>query len=173
VPSLSYRPERIQVPKSSETRAGLEKALSKNVMFSHLERDQLSQIFAAMFEVKYNANDLVYRQGMLPSLLRFRLHSLVYRTAGDEGDNFYVVDKGECDVYAIKAGVSQHVAAYEVGSAFGELALIYDSPRASTVKVLLSPRLFDYVSKVFVGKNRCYIVGNRPCGFSFHSNGMN
>jgi hypothetical protein len=46
-----------------ETREGLERALSKNIMFSHLEGDQLAQIFAAMFEVKYLASDIVFRQG--------------------------------------------------------------------------------------------------------------
>jgi cAMP-dependent protein kinase regulator len=45
-----------------------------------------------------------------------------------------VLEKGECDVYAMKAGVSQHVAVYAEGEAFGELALIYDSTRTSTVR---------------------------------------
>lgn len=76
MPSLSYRPENIQVPKSSETRAGLEKALANNVMFSHLERDQLSQIFSAMFEVKYSASDIVFRQG-IPHSLASCLHILI------------------------------------------------------------------------------------------------
>lgn len=105
------------VPKSLETRANLDKALSSNIMFSHLEADQLSQIFAAMFEVRFKANEIVFRQG-------------------DEGDRFYVIERGECDVYAMKPGgtSTQHVAQYISGSAFGELALIYDCPRISTVK---------------------------------------
>lgn len=104
-----------EVPKSPEIRTGLEIALSNNIMFSHLERDQLSKIFSAMFEVKYNASETIFRQG-------------------DEGDKFYVVEKGECDVFTLQAGEPQHVAAHIAGSAFGELALIYGSPRSSTVK---------------------------------------
>lgn len=64
------------------------------------------------------------------------------KTTGEDGDKFYVVEQGECDVFSTKSGVSQHVAALIAGSAFGELALIYGSPRTATVKVSIS--LFNY-----------------------------
>lgn len=130
--SKTFIPE---IPKSIETRAGLEKALANNIMFSHLEGDQLSKIFSAMFEVKYNASDIVFRQGRHSSFLSFLTS---YTRIGDEGDRFFVLEQGECDVFTMKSGVSQHVAAYIAGSAFGELALIYGSPRMSTVKVTIN-----------------------------------
>jgi cAMP-dependent protein kinase regulator len=59
------------------------------------------------------------------------------KCTGDEGDNFYVVDDGEADIFVSKAKDSnpQLVASVGKGGSFGELALIYGSPRAATVKV--------------------------------------
>jgi len=51
--------------------------------------------------------------------------------SGDEGDNFYVIDSGEVDVFVN----NQNVLTIPCGGSFGELALIYGTPRAATVKV--------------------------------------
>ena len=64
---------------------------------------------------------------------------------GDEGDLFYVVEEGKLDVMvttnAIDAGddgsSSREVQVgvpYVSGSSFGELALMYGSPRAATIR---------------------------------------
>lgn len=60
---------------------------------------------------------------------------------GDQGDFFYVVEKGVFDVYVNPAGSVQagpdglgnKVATIEPGGSFGELALMYNAPRAATV----------------------------------------
>lgn len=49
---------------------------------------------------------------------------------GDPGDKFYIVEKGECSVFVN----DNEVARIEPTGAFGELALLYNSPRAATVK---------------------------------------
>ena len=49
---------------------------------------------------------------------------------GDEGDNFYVVDDGTFEVYINGNKVVEITA----GGSFGELALMYNTPRAATVK---------------------------------------
>jgi cAMP-dependent protein kinase regulator len=62
-------------------------------------------------------------------------------TQGDQGDYFYVVEKGTFDVYVNPAGSLQpgpdglgdKVATIEPGGSFGELALMYNAPRAATV----------------------------------------
>ena len=59
-----------------------------------------SDIFDAMFTVKYNAGDTIINQGMsydLEILIHFPTLSLSY-ILGDEGDNFYVIDSGEVEV---------------------------------------------------------------------------
>jgi len=72
-------------PKSPETLQALEAALSTNVLFAHLEEDERRQVFDAMAEVRFAAGDTIIQQG-------------------DEGDNFYVVDQGECEVWISKDG---------------------------------------------------------------------
>jgi cAMP-dependent protein kinase regulator len=60
---------------------------------------------------------------------------------GDQGDFFYVVEKGAFDVHVNPAGsiqsgadgLGQKVATIESGGSFGELALMYNAPRAATV----------------------------------------
>lgn len=62
-------------------------------------------------------------------------------TQGDAGDYFYVVEKGSFHVYVNKAGhltsgaegMGNNVGTIEAGGSFGELALMYNAPRAATV----------------------------------------
>jgi cAMP-dependent protein kinase regulator len=60
---------------------------------------------------------------------------------GDQGDYFYVVEKGSFDVYVNPSGtlasgpegLGSKVGTIESGGSFGELALMYNAPRAATV----------------------------------------
>ena len=52
-------------------------------------------------------------------------------TQGDKGDYFYVVERGELDV--VIDGVK--VVTMRRGQSFGEIALLYNSPRKATVRV--------------------------------------
>ncbi|XP_006108722.3 cAMP-dependent protein kinase type I-beta regulatory subunit-like, partial [Myotis lucifugus] len=76
-------------------------------------------IFDAMFPVTHIAGETVIQQG-------------------DEGDNFYVVDQGEVDVYVN----GEWVTNISEGGSFGELALIYGTPRAATVKAKTDLKLW-------------------------------
>ena len=52
---------------------------------------------------------------------------------GEKGDNFYVVSSGEFAAYLKAVGDDKPVKTYGVGGSFGELALMYNCPRAATV----------------------------------------
>jgi len=58
--------------------------------------------------------------------------------SGDEGDNFYVIDSGEVEVYVNNTMVLN----ISEGGSFGELALIYGTPRAATVKAKTDVKLW-------------------------------
>lgn len=107
------------VPKDYKTMAALSKAIEKNVLFSHLDDNERSDIFDAMFPVVHKAGEVIIQQG-------------------DEGDNFYVLDQGEVDVYVN----GQHVTTIAENGSFGELALIYGTPRAATVKAKTDVKLW-------------------------------
>jgi len=99
------------VPKDYKTMAALSKAIAKNVLFSHLDENERSDIFDAMFPVNALPGEVIIQQG-------------------DEGDNFYIIDTGEVEVYVN----GEKMVTIGEGGSFGELALIYGLPRAATVK---------------------------------------
>ncbi|EGG24224.1 protein kinase A regulatory subunit [Cavenderia fasciculata] len=113
-------------PKTAEAQLRLKQALQRNILFNHLEDEERNTIFSAMVEVHYKENDLIIKQG-------------------DQGDNFYVVDDGICDIYVTKdpntfPGI--HVMEVRTGGSFGELALIHGTPRAATVIARTNVRLW-------------------------------
>jgi CRP-like cAMP-binding protein len=61
-----------------------------------------------------------------------------YYLLGDpNGDTFYVVDEGECDIFVESEGERKLVQHVTPGGSFGELALIYNTARAASVIVSL------------------------------------
>lgn len=86
------------------------------VLFSHLEESSLREIVDAFYPM-----DVV------------KDHSLIVQ--GDEGDRFYIVDSGDFDALISRNdGPAVKVAEYSAGGSFGELALMYNAPRAATVR---------------------------------------
>lgn len=110
-------------PKTQEQVNRLRTAVSHNFLFSHLDDEQSNQVLGALQERKVPAKDVrVIVQG-------------------EAGDYFYVVETGSFDIYVSKAGhvepgpdgMGSKVAVSGPGSSFGELALMYNAPRAATV----------------------------------------
>jgi len=107
------------VPKDYKTMTALSRAISKNLLFSHLDDNERSDIFDAMFAVHRHAGEIIIQQG-------------------DVGDNFYVIDQGDVEVYVSM----EYVSTISEGGSFGELALIYGTPRAATVKAKTDVKLW-------------------------------
>ena len=57
------------------------------------------------------------------------------RVTGDRGDNLYIVESGSFDIFVKDGNKQRKVAHRGDGTAFGELALMYNAPRAATVTV--------------------------------------
>ena len=52
---------------------------------------------------------------------------------GDKGDSLYIVAEGSFDCFKVIGGEDKYLKTYEKGEAFGELALMYNAPRAATI----------------------------------------
>lgn len=132
-------------PKTPEQLARLKKAMEGNFLFSHLDEEQSALILGALQEkpipkagikVSLHANTPFFPRRHM--LRQFAFQVIVQ---GDTGDYFYVVEKGRFDVYVNKAGslqrgpdgLGEKVTTIEAGGSFGELALMYNAPRAATV----------------------------------------
>ncbi|KAH7643462.1 protein kinase, cAMP-dependent, regulatory subunit type 1 isoform X1 [Dermatophagoides farinae] len=121
------------VPKDDKTMASLSKTVEKNVLFQHLDGNQRTDVFNAMFPVHHKAGEYIMRQG-------------------DEGDNFYIIDEGTVEVYVN----DQLVTTVSEGGSFGELALIYGTPRAATIQAKTDVKLWaidrDTYRRILMGQ---------------------
>ncbi|KAJ1619092.1 cyclic nucleotide-binding-like protein [Pavlovales sp. CCMP2436] len=109
--------------KPADVRAKLKAKVASNFLFSGLDAEQLETLLDAMFEASFAPGATVIEQGA-------------------EGDNFYVIYAGECDVFLSKAGVQSKVLHCVEGDSFGELALLYNAKRAATVKAASACSLY-------------------------------
>ncbi|CAK0849075.1 unnamed protein product, partial [Prorocentrum cordatum] len=89
----------------------LKAVLTRSFMFSALEPNDLNIVVGAMKEVPVSVDESVFDQG-------------------DAGDFLFVIESGKFD--CVKDDVV--VKTCEAGDVFGELALLYNCPRAATVR---------------------------------------
>jgi cAMP-dependent protein kinase regulator len=109
--------------KSDDQISRLKTAVSGNFLFSHLDDEQAAQVLGALHEKPIPAKGIKVIQ------------------QGDVGDYFYVVERGTFDIYvnpsgkveAGEDGLGAKVGTVGPGGSFGELALMYNAPRAATV----------------------------------------
>ncbi|GJJ73626.1 cAMP-dependent protein kinase regulator [Entomortierella parvispora] len=103
------------IPKTPEQRKRIELSIASNFLFKNLDEDQHEDVVNAMAEKRFRSRENVIEQGAV-------------------GDFFYVVETGTLDVFVAKNGnAAEKVFEYGPGGSFGELALMYNGPRAATV----------------------------------------
>jgi len=113
-------------PKSEDQKRRIHATLKGNFLFASLEEGDYKLILDAFFETRVGAGDVIMRQG-------------------EQGDNFYVVESGE---YEIKVS-GDIVGVAENGGYFGELALMYNCPRAATVQARCDGLLWALDQRTF------------------------
>ncbi|KNC50440.1 cAMP-dependent protein kinase regulatory subunit, partial [Thecamonas trahens ATCC 50062] len=97
--------------KPAASAAAIAKVLATNILFKDLREDLMQEVIDAMFEKKVRAGTELIKQG-------------------DTGDYFYILGRGVVEVFVSGA----NVLTIEKGGSFGELALLYNAPRAATCK---------------------------------------
>ena len=114
--------------KNPEQEMSIFNILSQSILLKHLEAGPSQIITKAMFKRDVAEGEVVMKQG-------------------EDGDNFYIIDTGTADIYVagldpITPEDSEGVQTSDYGGrvqiagpadSFGELALMYNSPRAATV----------------------------------------
>ncbi|KAF0693137.1 Aste57867_15857 [Aphanomyces stellatus] len=81
------------------------------LLFEATTDDEMDQVVSVMTDMRVKAGDVIIRQN-------------------DHGDKFFVLESGTCEFLVNDI----HVGDVAAGGHFGELALIYDAPRAATVR---------------------------------------
>uniref|UniRef100_F7GCF2 cAMP-dependent protein kinase type II-alpha regulatory subunit n=1 Tax=Ornithorhynchus anatinus TaxID=9258 RepID=F7GCF2_ORNAN len=114
---------RVVHPKTDEQRCRLQEACKDILLFKNLDQEQLSQVLDAMFERKVKPQEHVIDQG-------------------DDGDNFYVIERGLYDILVSRESEDRCVGRYDNHGSFGELALMYNTPRAATIVAITEGALW-------------------------------
>ena len=116
----------VKIEKSPAEKQSILNTLASCVLFKHLEGTQLDTLADAMEMKTFQEGELIIQQG-------------------DDGDFFYVVDKGVIDCYKDE----KKIYTYQNEGQFGELAIMYNAPRAATCKARTQASLWALERKAF------------------------
>lgn len=103
-------------PKSDTTKDRLRTRLLQAFMFNALDEKELAIVIDAIQEVQCKVGDVVIKEG-------------------DAGDCMYVLEEGALNCTKVFKGNTEptQLKVYQPGEGFGELALLYNAPRAATI----------------------------------------
>jgi CRP-like cAMP-binding protein len=104
--------------------------LKQMVLFHNLDSLELIQLSKFVDHKFYNEGDLVIAEGEM-------------------GDSLFVVKKGQFKAFALREEVEQHIATFNVGDSFGELALLDKQPRSASVMALTDGELLEFTKENF------------------------
>ena len=104
------------IPKNDEQMNRIKGKIISSFIFSSLEKKDLDIVINAMEEKRYKLDDKVIIQG-------------------EDGDCLYIVETGSLKCYKTfnSDNTPKLLKTYEPGDSFGELALLYNCPRAATI----------------------------------------
>jgi cAMP-dependent protein kinase regulator len=104
------------IPKPEETKQKIRNRLLESFLFSNLDEKDLVIVIDAMEEKIFEEGQTVIQQG-------------------DDGAELFLVGEGTLECFRVmkKGEEPTKLKEYEHGEAFGELALLYNAPRAATI----------------------------------------
>lgn len=101
-------------PKSDDQKERIKAVLQKSFLFSALDSKDFDIVIGAMVEKNCEKDTRIIEQG-------------------DDGDCLFVVESGQMNCFKKTDGEEKMVKVCQAGDAFGELALLYNCPRAASV----------------------------------------
>lgn len=134
----------VVIPKDKDQKKRILDKINQNIFLKGLSDEDKDIIIDAMKELKKKKGEIVIRQG-------------------DPGDEFFVVDEGEIECHRVfKQGEApKYLKTYLAGEGFGELALLYNAPRAATLTckspctlLVLDRETFNHVIRESTFKKR-------------------
>jgi len=122
----------IVIEKSDEVKLKIQKRLNDSFLFNTLNEKDQNIVLGAMKEENFAVGDVVI-------------------TEGDDGDVLYVVESGlyNCSKIFPRQTKPTNLTKYEAGAAFGELALLYNAPRAATITCIEAGTLYSLDRNTF------------------------
>lgn len=115
--------ETVEVQKSDATKEMIKKALLQHFLFSSVPEDDLNSIIMVMTERKMEKDEVIITQG----------------ESGAKADKFYVVQTGKVGVITNGSAIGEPIGPQ---GSFGELALMYNCPRAATITCISAGHLW-------------------------------
>lgn len=113
-------------PKSPQLHQHLAETVKNMFFFRSLNDEQLRAIFDAMFERRVKAGEIIYQEG-------------------DDGSYFFIIESGH---YTATCG-NEMIQTYDNYGSFGELALLYNTPRSCSIKADTVGKLWAMDRKTF------------------------
>jgi CRP-like cAMP-binding protein len=128
------------ISKPEEVKKLIYSAIKSNTLFRACSEEELVDLIDVFDSAEFKAGSTVIKQG-------------------DDGEHFYVVESGTLDITVSSMGDGpadgpnevQVGVPYVPGSAFGELALMYGSPRAATIRAKMDCKLWSIDRRAFRG----------------------
>lgn len=104
------------IEKSEDQKERIRNRVLQSFLFNSLEEKELDTVIDAFEEKKFTKDEHVINQG-------------------EQGDVLYLIEKGTLNCYKVfkKEEGEKFLKVYNPGEAFGELALLYNAPRAATI----------------------------------------
>jgi len=107
------------ITKSEDTTFAILSTLKKHFLFSQLHDYELEDVIDSMQDQYVSADDIIIQEG-------------------DAGDKFYVLTEGLCEISISGEIVGQ----MDSQGSFGDLSLMYNCPRAATIRALTDATLW-------------------------------
>jgi len=120
-------------PKEEDVMKRIKGCLITSFLFSSLEEEDMTTVILAVKDKKLEPGTRIINQG-------------------DDGDSMFIIEEGDLDCLKVIDGAEKVVKTCGPGDAFGELALLYNCPRAASVQSRDKPcQLWELDRETFNG----------------------